>query len=322
VVDSLSDALPPTADQSVVFVTQFHLFGAATPSGEAFKALAARSAPSRPIFSYSRTPGQGDSAFHEADLLKPAAFRPAGDPGQPSIWVSFAPIWLLAPFLEQIVCERPEHLRGLRALIACSSSSARTKRYAANAFDRDLARNLHLAETQLLATCRRQAVPCCILQPTLIYGRAGTFTDRNLSRLVALMRRLPLLPLPARTGLRQPIHASQLAAVSLTLADRPVTGDGTVILPERLALGGDRELTYRAMLLALQQTLPEGDPARRCRILAVPNRLLFFLSAPLLLRSPKAYEAVLRMGADLAGFTPSHKLLGGPAQGFPVLPLA
>jgi hypothetical protein len=76
------------------------------------------------------------------------------------------------------------------------------------------------------------------------------------------------------------------------------------------------------MIKALQMALPPGDAARNCRLLPIPNRLFFALAAPLLLRSPKAFEAVLRMGADLAGFTPSHQLLGQPAKAFPVLPLA
>jgi hypothetical protein len=72
------------------------------------------------------------------------------------------------------------------------------------------------------------------------------------------------------------------------------------------------------MLQALQQAQPPGDPARRCRLLPIPNRLFLLLAAPLLLRSPKAFEAVLRMGADLAGFLPAHQLLAEPPQPFPV----
>ena len=236
--------------------------------------------------------------------------------------MSFAPIWLLAPFLEHLANRHPARLQGLRGVIACSSSSAITKRFAANRFDRQLVARLTAAEDQLLAACRRLTVPCRILRPTLIYGQVGVYGDRNLSRLLQLMRRLPVLPLPAQTGLRQPIHARQLASVALELTQQ-LSGPGwSPDLPERIALGGDRELSYAAMLQALQQALPPLDPVRRCRLLPVPNRLFFALAAPLLLRSPKAFEAVLRIGADLAGFTPSHALLGVPRQPFPVLPLA
>ena len=295
---------------------ELHLFGAATPTGEALRQQAAYADLPWQLHAYSRR-----SAVTPADFTNPAAFRPAGNPGAPALWISFGPIWLLAPFLEQLAIEHPERLAGLRGLIACSSSSAITKRFAANRFDRELVARLSVAEDQLLATCHRLQVPCRILQPTLIYGKVGDYCDRNLSRLLQLMRRLPCLPLPSETGLRQPIHASQVAAVALHLASQLKSGLDSD-LPERIAIGGDTTLNYAAMISALQQAQPVDDPARRCRLLPIPNRLYFSLAAPLLLRSPKAFEAVLRMGANLSGFTPAHQLLGREPQPFPVLPLA
>ncbi len=269
------------------------------------------------LYAYSRRL----AAEHRADFADPAAFLPAGV-GIPALWISFGPIWLLAPFLEQLAQHHPERLQDFCGLIACSSSSALTKRFAANNFDRALVARLISAEDQLLATCRHLDVPCRILRPSLIYGQVGPYGDRNLSRLLKLMRRLPLVALPSQTGLRQPIHASQLAAVALQLAQQMLAPGFDSALPERITLGGDSQISYKAMLQALQQALPANDPARNCRICDIPNRLFLFLAAPLLLRSPKAYEAVLRIGADLAGFTPSHQLLDQPPQPFPVLPLA
>lgn len=300
---------------------QLHLFGAATPSGAALRRCVSAQAAPLPLFGYSRKPDPVAPWLHQANLQEPAAFHPAGVPEAAAIWISFAPIWLLAPFLAQLTADHPGRLAGLSAVIACSSSSAITKRFAANRFDRDLVSRLLAAENQLLATCRGLGIPCRILRPTLIYGRVGPYADRNLSRLVQLMRRLPLLPLPAHTGLRQPIHASQLAAVALHLAQQAAGPGWAAELPERIALGGDSELSYAAMLRALQQLLPPGDPARRCRLLPLPSRLFHAAAAPLLLHSPKAFEAVLRIGADLAGFTPSHCLLDASPQLFPVLPV-
>ena len=292
---------------------QLHLFGAATPTGEAFRHSAALAEPSWPLYAYSRC-----STTHPADFRDPAAFRPDGEAGAPAIWISFGPIWLLAPFLEQLARVHPERLAGLRGLIACSSSSALTKRYAANGFDRQLVGSLTSAEEQLLTTCRHLQVSCRILQPTLIYGQVGPYSDRNLSRLLQLLRRLPLLPLPAPTGLRQPIHARQLAAVAVRLAQQLSRCEWDPALPHRIPLGGDVPLSYRAMLEGLQQAQPSGDRARRCRLLPIPSRLFYLLAAPLLLSSPKAFEAVLRMGADLAGFIPCHQLLDEPPQPFPL----
>lgn len=297
---------------------QIHLFGAATPSGEAFRALVAREQPTATLMPYSRRQ-QGSL---RADFEDPELFEPAGIRGETALWISFGPIWLLAPFVTQLARQHPERVQDLRGLIACSSSSALTKRYAANRFDKELVARLRTAEDQLINVCQGLAVPCRILRPTLIYGQAGPYGDRNLSRLLAMMRRLPVLPLPAQSGLRQPIHASQLAAVTWQIAQQ-IAGPGVdPALPQRVAVGGDTRLSYRAMVEALREALPPEDPARRCQLVAIPNRLFGLLAAPLLLRSPQGFEAILRMGADLADFQPSHKLAGQQPQPFPVLPLA
>jgi hypothetical protein len=300
---------------------QLHLFGASTASGHAFRRLVPNASDEYRLWPYSRCTFPCDPAFSPADLDAPSDFCFAGKAGAPALLISFAPIWLLAPFLERLATNFPDRLRDLSGLIACSSSSAVTKRFAANRFDRQLVARLIGAEDQLLATCRGLGASCCILQPTLIYGKVGDYCDRNLSRLLQLMRRLPCLPLPSETGLRQPIHASQVAAVAFHLASQLKSGLDSD-LPERIAIGGDTTLNYAAMISALKQAQPVDDPARRCRLLPIPNRLFFSLAAPLLLHSPKAFEAVLRMGANLSGFTPAHQLLGREPQLFPVLPLA
>ncbi len=298
-----------------------HLFGASTPSGEALRQRAASCLPVGSVAVYSRKPHANPPYCHWADFHDPSGFSPAC-PDCPGLWISFAPIWLLAPFFEQLAIDHPERLSGLRGVIACSSSSALTKRFAANRFDRQLVKQLVNAEQQLFATCSRLQVPCRILRPTLIYGQVGPYGDQNLSRLVELLRFLPLLPLPAESGLRQPIHSSQLAAVALQIANQLVNNDWNPDQPACIEVGGDTELSYTDMLRSLQQSLPQDDTARRCHLLPVPNRLFFLLAAPLLIRSPKAFEAVLRMGVDLSGFTPAHQYLRVAPQAFPVHPLA
>lgn len=293
-----------------------HLFGAATPSGDALRALARLSQPQCLVQPYSRT----GSEMARADLCDPLGFEPVAAQ-QCDVWVSFAPIWLLAPFLEVLSQQRPEQLQTLRGLVACSSSSVLTKRFAANQFDRQLVARLQDAEHQLQQSCSALQIPLTILRPSLIYGASGGWGDRNLSRLIALMRRLPLLPLPAGSGLRQPIHASQLAAVALQQATAMLRAALPVASSIQL-LGGDEQLSYAAMLRKLQQALPAHDQARRCRVLELPDRLFFLAASPLLMLSPKGFEAVLRIGADLAGFPTASSLLQAAEQSFPVSPLA
>lgn len=185
-----------------------------------------------------------------------------------------------------------------------------------------MAARLTSAEDRLLSVCHRLGVECRIPRPSINYGQIGPYDDRNFSRLLQILRRVPLFPVPSDSGLRQPIHASQLSAVALQLA-RQLAGPGLdPDLPERIALGGDTSLSYESMIRALQMAQPASDPAQRCRLLPIPNRLFFSLAAPMLLHSPKAFEAMLRMGSNLSGFAPSHQLLGTEPQPFPVLPLS
>lgn len=293
-----------------------HLFGGTTPTGEFFRQQVASAVPTWTLHAYSRS-----SADLPADFTKPSSFRPAGDSSASGIWISFGPIWHLAPFFEQLSCLHPERLAGLQGMVACSSSSAITKRYSINRYDRALVAKLNSSEKQLLATCSRMKVPCHILQPTLVYGKAGIYGDRNLSRLLQYLRRLPFFPLPAESGLRQPIHAAQLAAVALYVARQLDASGLNADFPERIALGGDTILSYVEMVRALQHSQPPGDAAHRCQLLKIPNRLFFAMATPLLLSSPRAFEAVLRMGSNLSGFTPAHQLLGCEPQPFPRFPL-
>jgi hypothetical protein len=293
------------------------LFGASTPSGAALRHLAA--ARELRVLGRRCPPDLAEQRFIPVDLTAPPPARlPLG-----GVIISFAPLWHLAPFLAGLLkTDRSMGSAGTdlpAAVVACSSSSVLTKRFAANAEDQALVRRLRQAETTLEESCQALAIPCRIIRPTLIYGEAGGYRDRNLSVLLKLMGRLPVLPLPSRTGLRQPIHARQLAAVSLLLADQPDRWPGP------LTLGGDDTLTYAAMLERLRAeawAINPRDPAGRCRLLPVPAALFHLLAAPLLPWKPKLFEAVLRIEADLAGFTTAHSLLQTPAERFPVHPLA
>jgi hypothetical protein len=293
------------------------LFGASTPSGAAFLEAAI----GRVVTVVGRQCPQGwpQEQFLPWDLTDPAPHSPTLD----GVLVSFAPLWHLAPFVANLVRQHqdcvPRKQLGLTGVVACSSSSVVTKRFAANDFDRALVRRLGQAEDALETACQNASIPCRILRPTLIYGQAGGYTDRNLSVLMNLMGRLPLLPIPSHSGLRQPIHAQQLARVALLLADLPEAA------PSRLNLGGDECLSYLMMLRRLQAAalaLNPRDPAGHCRLIPLPMRLFHLLAAPLLPLAPKHFEAVLRIEADLAGFTPAHSLLGTAPQPFPMPPLA
>ena len=135
-----------------------------------------------------------------------------------------------------------------------------------------------------------------------------------------MLRRFPCIPLPSESGLRQPIHSSQLAAVALKLTQQLCGVGWDSSLPDRISLGGDTTLSY-ADMVRLAFPSCRGD-ASCAQAASTANRLFFALATPLVLCSPKAFEAVLRMGANLSGFTPANHLLGREREAFPVLPLS
>jgi len=287
------------------------LFGATSPSGLAF--LLGAGSLSVTVAGRRRPQGFADGPFQLCDL------QAADSLEQPlaGTLVSFAPLWDLAPFLARLAEQHPERLAGVRAVVACSSSSVITKRFAFNRFDRDLVQRLTASQDLLIRTCNDLGLPCRIVAPTLIYGQVGAYGDRNLSQLLRWMRRSPLLPIPADTGLRQPIHASQLAAVVRKVAMDLVGSPGTPTA-EVIAVGGDDTLSYYELLRRLQQQCDPSDRARCCRLVTLPGWLFRGLAAPLLVTAPKRFEAVMRMQVDLAGFLPAHGLVGEEPRPFPV----
>ena len=301
---------------------EIHLFGATTFLGQAFINVCRSSSDIPDVFCYSRANSDPDCHLNFVDLDNPLHFAPAGKPGHPMIWISFAPIWKFAPFLHHLATHFPERLVGLSGLILCSSSSVITKRFAVNQFDRRLVASLANSEKLVVDSCRCLNIPCHILEPSIIYGRIGKYCDRNLSVLLKLLRLLPFIVLPSKTGLRQPIHAHQLASVVLSLVSQLFATQSPVFSYNCTALGGDTTLSYYEMVCALQRAQLSGDPALHCFIIQLPSRFFYLLCSPFLLISPKIFEALFRIGSDLSGFTPAHKILASEPQSFPLAPLA
>lgn len=248
-------------------------------------------------------------------------------PAQPitplrGILVSFAPIWLLAAYLIHLFENQPDSVAGLNGIIACSSSSFLTKRFAFNSKDKALAQSLGKAHSQIKTLSRHLKIPSIVLAPTMIYGQVDDYGDKNLKKIISIMRLSPFIFLPRTSGFRQPIHATQLACVAHRQVELIKHGQKSRSLHDVVLLGGDVTLSYKEMIMALQQELHQTDRAKYCHILSIPDQLFLFLVAPILPFNPRLFEAILRIRSNLSGFETVHQLLGEPAQGFPVLPLA
>ena len=84
--------------------------------------------------------------------------------------VSCAPIWLTKNLLCYLEKNNLNIFKSLKGVIAFSSTSAITKRFASNYFDKELAKRLLESENQILSLCKKNHVNCRIIRPTIIYG--------------------------------------------------------------------------------------------------------------------------------------------------------
>ena len=290
---------------------QYHIFGSSTSTGKAFSRLLAKNSDTS-VFAYSRN----DSDSY-VDFNFPHSFVPRGSSSQPSVWISFAPIWMFASFLKSILEDHPDRLTNVVGLVVCSSSSALTKSYAFNGFDKNLSKILRDSEKLITDICCSSNFSCFIVRPTLIYSNIGSDNDKNISLLLKMLRSLPFLLIPSDSGHRQPIHSTQLAMIFIYYCDLIFNSFAYTRQSDLISVGGDVSLSYYSLLRHIQKSQSVRDPSRNCLLIRLPNRLFFFLVSPVILLSTKLFESILRVSSDLSGFTQVHQILNIPASSFP-----
>jgi nucleoside-diphosphate-sugar epimerase len=201
-------------------------------------------------------------------------------PACPTV-LSFQPIWHLPQALPAL------RVRGMKRLVAFSSTSVTAKAASPDAYEQGVVKALADGEAATRAFCEQYDVAWTILRPTLIYAEGQ---DQNVSRLARLIRTLGVLPLAGTgEGLRQPVHADDLAAAAIAAAMSPPAENHAYDLP------GGETLTYRTMAERVFEGL-----GRRPAILTVPPflwRAVFALARPLLPGATAQMGA--RMSEDL-----------------------
>ena len=155
--------------------------------------------------------------------------------------ISFGPLLALAEWL------REHPLPGAPRVIATSSMSAETKRNSSVPAEREVSRQLRDGEAALAAACAPHGCSWTVLRPTLIYG-AGR--DKSLTPMARRAMRWKLFPLPMGRGLRQPVHADDIAQAVMAALDRPASA-GRI-----LSIGGGERLTAGEMFARVQRSLP------------------------------------------------------------------
>ena len=172
-------------------------------------------------------------------------------PAMAGALVSFGPVGLA---LRQF-----EATPGVGRVLVLSSASTEFKGDSVDQAERAQMAAIGSTEARLSALCAERGVGLSLFKTTMIYGGGG---DANVSRLAGLTARLPIVPL-AGNGLRQPVHADDLAELALRVLALDQRSFGTWLL------GGGETLDYRAMLRRIASA-----QGRRTRILGVPVGLL------------------------------------------------
>lgn len=288
-----------------------HLFGATTNTGRAMLRDPFFNKSNINFFAYSRK----NTGVNYLELNNPDSFS-LKNLDRESVFVSCSPIWIFANFIESLFEFDFKNIENLKAIIVCSSSSVVTKRFSYNGWDKNLYIKLLNAEDKIERICSRYKLNCIIIRPTIIYGNIGKHKDNNLSQIIEIMKLFPIIPFPSKSGLRQPIHISQLSELIIFYIKNYKNFSKEHSL--KILVGGDKIFTYREMISLMQHSLPVKHPARNCKLVVIPSRIFYFLSSILIIFSPKIFSKILRIGTNLAPFEKSSDLLGKGSLIFPL----
>jgi nucleoside-diphosphate-sugar epimerase len=153
------------------------------------------------------------------------------------------------------------HRSGMRRLIAFSTTGVLYKSASGDAAERRRIDAIAAAESAVTMFCNREQVAWTMFRPTLIYG-AGR--DGNIAAIARFIRRFGFFPLVGGgSGLRQPVHAEDLAKACIQALEAPRS------LGNVYTLSGGQILAYRAMVEAVFRQL-----GRSPRLLPVPRAVL------------------------------------------------
>ena len=219
--------------------------------------------------------------WFRGDLAWPGAVAAAAEGCTGAVHI--ASIWSLPPHLEDLA------RAGVVRLVAFSSTSRFGKAESKNPAEQEVVRRLVEAEQALERGCAAHGLCLTLLRPTLIYGSGR---DRNVSSIARVIRRFGLFPIAGDgAGLRQPVHAEDLARAACAVLESDVT------CGRSYNLSGGETLSYRQMVERIFASL--GRSPRVLPLPLAPLRLLLRLLSILPRFHDVKPEMADRMNRDL-----------------------
>ncbi|MET4801658.1 NAD-dependent epimerase/dehydratase family protein [Bradyrhizobium sp. LB11.1] len=245
----------------------------------------------RRVFAVSRSPRSTTSSVEwiQADLTRPDTLK---FPHFTTLYCT-SDATLLAKALPLILSS------SVNRVVALSSTSVLTKQDTEVPEERETIQNLTDAEMTIARLCEQRRINWTILRPTLIYAEGR---DTNITPLSRLIRRVGFMPVVGGArGLRQPVHAEDLAIGAIAAAESPAASNKFYSLP------GAETLPYREMIGRVFDGM--GRSRRLVPVSPWLWRLIFATAKPLF---PKANVAMgLRMMKDMTfDATPAIKDFG------------
>lgn len=153
--------------------------------------------------------------------------------------IHLAPLWILPDFIPVLAA------LGVTRLIAFSSTSCFTKQASQHPYEQQVVLNLLDAEQKIKALCAHYKICWTIFRPTLIYGDIddNKGLGKGLATIANFIKRCYFFPIVgAGQGLRQPVHAADLAAACLAVID------ANAAFNQAYNLSGAEILNYRQMV--------------------------------------------------------------------------
>lgn len=218
-----------------------------------------------------------------------------------------APLWLLPAHIPRLA------KAGCQRIIAFGSTSIMGKENSEDAHEQEVIRLLTEAEATIARLCQQAEIAWTILRPTMIYGLG---MDRNITLIRSFVERYGFFPiLPPASGLRQPVHAGDLAMAVVQCHSNESAFN------KAYNVSGGETLPYRAMLERIFVALEKSPRLLASRHLPRLLRIYARLTG-----SSLNAEMAHRMNQDLVfdhsdahadfGYTPRAFLAGGKADLF------
>lgn len=188
-----------------------------------------------------------NAIWHSLDLRDATARFPAVE-----IRVVFDTLGIASEWLDRM------REAGARRVITFSSTSVFTKVDSSDPVDIKSINDVQKREQGFAETCARLRIGWTILRPTLIYG--GKFGDRTVRDIARVIRLFGFFPaFGSAAGLRQPVHAADLAKACMQICDNEATFN------RGYNLGGGEILPYHEMIARIFTAM-----GRRPRIVRIP----------------------------------------------------